>query len=159
MSKIKLGYEINSAKKIEIDPSHLIVTGLSQKAGKTTTLESLIKRSGLKAIVFRTKIGEKSFLDGTVIPPFFKEKSDWQYIEGLIEATMKEKISKLDRAVIIKLSKLTNGKSLLEFKKVVDNRLQEKISTFESMLLTNLQAYLEIVLPKLQTINFSPEGA
>lgn len=154
-SKIKLGYEINTGKKIEIAPSHLMVTGLSQKAGKTTALESFIKRSGSKAIVFRTKIGEKSFLDGTVIPPYFKEKSDWQYIESLIEATMKEKVGKLDRAIIIKLSKMTNGKSLLDFKKVVDNRLLEKIGTFESMLLTNLQAYLEIVIPKLQTINFS----
>ena len=154
-SKIKLGYEMGTGKKIEINPSHLIVTGLSQKAGKTTALESFIKRSGSKAIVFRTKIGEKSFLDGTIIPPYFKEKSDWQYIESLIEATMKEKIGKLDRSVIIKLSKMTNGKSLLDFKKVVDNRLGEKINTFESMLLTNLQAYLEIVLPKLQTIQFS----
>jgi len=154
-SKIKLGYEIGTGKEINISPSHLMVTGLSQKAGKTTALESFIKRSGSKAIVFRTKIGEKSFLDGTIIPPYFKEKSDWQYIESLIEATMKEKVGKLDRAVIIKLSKLTNGKSLLDFKKVVDNRLEEKIGTFESMLLTNLQAYLEIVLPKLQTIQFS----
>ncbi len=154
-SKIKLGYEIGTGKKIEIAPSHIMVTGLSQKAGKTTALESFIKNGNSKAVVFRTKIGEKSFLDGTIIPPYFKEKSDWQYIEGLIEATMKEKVGKLDRAIIIKLSKQTNGKSLLDFKKVVDNRLEEKISTFESMLLTNLQAYLEIVLPKLQTIEFS----
>lgn len=154
-SKIKIGYEIGTGKEISIYPSHLMVTGLSQKAGKTTALESFIKSSNSKAIVFRTKIGEKSFLDGTIIPPYFKEKSDWQYIESLIEATMKEKVGKLDRAIIIKLSKLTNGKSLLDFKKVVDDRLEEKIGTFESMLLTNLQAYLEIVLPKLQTIQFS----
>jgi len=154
-SKIKIGYEIGTGKEISISPSHLMVTGLSQKAGKTTALESFIKSSNSKAIVFRTKIGEKSFLDGTIIPPYFKEKSDWQYIESLIEATMKERVGKLDRAIIIKLSKLTNGKSLLDFKKVVDNRLEEKIGTFESMLLTNLQAYLEIVLPKLQTIQFS----
>jgi len=153
-SMIKLGYEVGTGKEINISPSHLLVTGVSQKAGKTTALESMAKQCK-KTIVFRTKIGEKSFLDGTVIPPYFKEKSDWQYIEGLIEATMKEKVGKLDRAVIIKLSKLTGGKSLLEFKKVVDNRLLEKISTFEEMLLTNLQAYLEIVIPKLQTINFS----
>lgn len=154
-SKIKIGYEIGTGKEISISPSHLMVTGLSQKAGKTTALESFIKSSNAQAIVFRTKVGEKSFLDGTIISPYFKEKSDWQYIESLIEATMKERVGKLDRAIIIKLSKLTNGKSLLDFKKVVDNRLEEKIGTFESMLLTNLQAYLEIVLPKLQTIQFS----
>lgn len=43
---IKLGYELGTGKQIDIEPSHLIVTGLSQKAGKTSTLEALIKRSG-----------------------------------------------------------------------------------------------------------------
>lgn len=154
-SKIKLGYEIGTGKKIEIDPSHLLVTGLSQKAGKTTALESFVKSSGSKAIVFRTKVGEKSFLDGTVIPPYFKEKSDWRYIVSLIEATMKERVGRMDRAIIIKLAKMTNGKSLFEFKKVVDNRLLVKKQGFENMLLTNLQAYLEIVIPILQKITFS----
>lgn len=61
--KIKLGYALEqegfrTGQEISIQPSHLLVTGLSQKAGKTTTLESLIKRSGRRAVVFRTKIGE-----------------------------------------------------------------------------------------------------
>jgi hypothetical protein len=156
MSKrIKLGYEVKTGTPIFIEPSHLIVTGLSQKAGKTTTLESMIKRSGKKAIVFRTKIGEKSFLDGTIIPPYFRDRSDWQYIESLIEATMKEKVGRLERAKIIQISKKTSGKSLLEFKKQVDQRLTEKINSFETDLLTNLQAYLEIVIPKLQSVQFT----
>ena len=154
-SKIKLGYEVGNGNEIHIEPSHLIVTGMSQKSGKTTTLESLIKRSGKKAIVFRTKIGEKSFLEGTVIPPFFREKSDWRYIESLLEATMKEKIGRLDRAKIIQLSKKCPDDSLLDFKKVVDQRLDEKITSFERDVLTNLQAYLDIVIPKLQTVQFS----
>ena len=58
--KILLGYEIGTGKQVNIIPSHLIVTGVTQQSGKTTTLESLIQRSGLKSIVFRTKIGEKS---------------------------------------------------------------------------------------------------
>lgn len=66
---IKLGYEIKTGEEVGIKPSHLIVTGLTQEAGKTTTLEALIKRSGKRAIVFKTKIGEKSFLEGTIIPP------------------------------------------------------------------------------------------
>jgi len=156
MSKrIKLGYELKTGTPIWIEPSHLIVTGLSQKAGKTTTLEAMIKRSGQKAIVFRTKIGEKSFLDGTVIPPFFRDRSDWQYIKALIEATMREKVGRMEQAKIIQISKKTNGKSLLDFKKQVDQRLNEKINSFETDLLTNLQAYLDIVIPKLQTVQFS----
>jgi len=157
-NKILLGFEIETGEKIEINPSHLIVTGLTQKAGKTTTLESLIKRSGRRAIVFRTKIGEKSFLQGTIIPPFFKDRSDWQFIQGLVEATMREKLKGWDRATIIRLSKETGGNSLLDFKKKCDEKLlNPKLRGFERDILTNLQAYLEIVLPKLQSINFSNE--
>ncbi len=156
MKNIKLGYEVGTGKEVGIKQSHLIVTGLTQEAGKTTTLESLIKRSGKRAIVFRTKIGEKSFLEGTKIPPYFKDRSDWQFIQGLVEATIKEKLRSFERAKIIQIAKQTGGKSLLEFKKKVDERLEhEKINAFERDILTNLQAYLEIVLPKLQSINFS----
>lgn len=154
---IKLGYKIGTDKKVEIKPSHLIVTGLTQEAGKTTTLEALIKRSKKRAIVFRTKIGEKSFLQGTKIPPYFKDRSDWQFVQGLVEATIKEKLRSFERAKIIQICKQTGGNSLLEFKKRVDERIEEKISGFEKDILTNLQAYLEIVLPKLQSISFSNE--
>lgn len=154
--KIKLGYELETGKVVDISPAHMIVTGLTQQAGKTTTLESLIKRSGRRAIVFRTKVGEKSFLSGTIIPPYFKDRSDWQFIQGLVEATMREKLKGWDRATIIRLSKQTGGKSLLDFKKKVDEQMANpKLRGFERDILTNLQAYLEIVLPKLQSINFS----
>lgn len=153
--KIKLGYEVGSGREVYIKSNHYIVTGLTQEAGKTTTLESLIQRSGLRAIVFRTKIGEKSFLQGTKIPPYFKDESDWQFIQGLVEATIKEKLRTFERAKIIQICKKTSGKSLLEFKKKVDERMEEKINSFEMDILTNLQAYLEIVLPKLQSISFS----
>ena len=53
---IKLGYEVKTGKEVGIKPSHLIVTGITQLSGKTTTLEALIKRSGLKAVIFKTKI-------------------------------------------------------------------------------------------------------
>mgnify|MGYP001569158157 CR=1 FL=1 len=33
--KIKLGYEIKTGNQVDIEISHLIVTGLTQKAGKT----------------------------------------------------------------------------------------------------------------------------
>ena len=154
---IKLGYEIKTGKEVEIKESHLIVTGLTQEAGKTTTLEALIKRSKKRAIVFRTKIGEKSFIEGTKIPPYFKDRSDWQFIQGLVEATIKERLRSFERAKIIQICKKTSGDSILEFKKEVDKRLGEKINSFELDILTNLQAYLEIVIPKLQSINFSNE--
>src|SRR3990167_367391 len=118
--KIKLGYEVETGDEVSIEPSHLIVTGLTQKAGKTTTLESLVSRSKRRAIVFRTKIGEKSFLHGTIIPPYFKDRSDWQFIQSLIEATIKERLRTFERAKIIQICKQTGGNSLLDFKKKVD---------------------------------------
>ena len=92
IEKIKLGYEIESGEEVSISPSHLIVTGITQLSGKTTTLEALIKRSGLKAIVFKTKVGEKSFTQGTEVPPFFKDRSDYEFVKSLIEAYAKEKL-------------------------------------------------------------------
>ena len=152
---IKLGYEVGTGEEVFVKNSHVIVTGLTQEAGKTTTLEAMIKRSKAKAIVFKTKVGEKSFLSGTMIPPYFKDQSDWQFIQGLIEATIKEKVGSSVRSKIIQLSKQTDGSSLLGFKKRVDERLLEKIGVSEKDILYNLQAYLELVLPKLQSINFS----
>jgi esterase/lipase len=154
--KIKLGYEVGTGKEVFIDPAHLIVTGVTQEAGKTTTLETLIKNSKSKAIVFRTKIGEKSFLHGTIIPPFFVDRSDWQFVQGLVESTIKEKLNSFDRSRIINICKKTGGNSLIKFKQKVDeNLLKSKEGGIEHSMLTNLQAYLEIVLPKLQSITFS----
>ncbi len=156
MKNIKLGYEIGTGEEMFIEPSHLIVTGLTQQSGKTTTLEALIHRSKKRAIVFKTKIGEKSFLQGTIIPPYFVDRSDWQFIQGLVEATIKEKLRTFERAKIIQICKKTGGNSLIDFKKKVDERLLEKkVNAFEIDILTNLQAYLEIILPKLQSIRFS----
>ena len=142
---IKLGYEVDTGKEVFVKNSHVIVTGLTQEAGKTTTLEAMIKQSNAKAIVFKTKVGEKSFLSGTIIPPYFKEQSDWQFIQGLIEATIKEKVGTSARSKIIQLSKQTDGNSLIGFKKKVDERLLEKIGVSEKDILINLQAYLELV--------------
>ncbi len=76
MKAIHLGFEVGSGNPVQIQPSHIIVTGLTQQSGKTTTLEALITRSGLRAIVFRTKPGEKGFNAGSLAAPYFKEHAD-----------------------------------------------------------------------------------
>jgi len=153
MNEIKLGYEDGSGVVVVVKPSHLIATGISQLSGKTTTLEALIKRSGLKAIVFKTKVGEKGFNEGTVIPPYFKERSDWQYVATLLEATLREKL-KFERAWIIKVCK--NTESLLEVKANIDKQLAEaKLNQLSRNIYTTLQAYFELILPQLQFAKFS----
>jgi len=74
MKRVLLGYEVGTGESVEITPTHLIVTGITQESGKTTTLQALIKRGGFKAVIFRTKIGEKGITEGTLIPPYFKER-------------------------------------------------------------------------------------
>src|SRR3990167_4511725 len=119
---IKLGYEVKTGKIVEIKNSHLIVTGITQLSGKTTTLEALIKRSKLRAIVFKTKVGEKSFTEGTEIPPFFRDRSDYEFVKSLIEAYAKEKLM-IEKGTLMELCK--GSASLIDIKKRVDDKRAE----------------------------------
>ncbi len=146
--EIKLGYEIRTGKEVLIRPAHLVVTGITQESGKTTTLQALIKRGKFRAIIFKTKIGEKGITEGTIIPPYYKDEFDWEYAAELLESSRKEKL-KFERSWIIKYSK--TAKNLLEFKANIDNALaKEKIRELEKSVLITLQAYLEKILPELQ---------
>ena len=151
--KILLGYEVPMGNPVYVKKSHLIATGITQLSGKTTTEEGLISRSGCKAIVFKTKIGETGFTRGTIIPPYFKEKSDWQYVSSLLEATLKEKL-KFERAWIINVCK--NADSLLQVKVNIEKRLAEgKLNQLSQNVYTTLLAYFELILPQLTYANFS----
>lgn len=150
---IKLGYEINTGKEVGIKPSHLIVTGITQLSGKTTTLEALIKRSGLKAVIFKTKIGEKSFTEGIEIAPFFRDRSDYEFVKSLIEAYAKEKLF-LEKGTLMRLCK--GSVSLIEIKKRVDEELASgKLRGLKEEIHTRLQHYLENLIPQIQYANLS----
>lgn len=152
MKNIKLGYEIGTADIIEIKPSHLIVTGVTQLSGKTTTLEALIKRSGLKTVVFKTKIGEKSFTEGTEVPPFFRDRSDYEFVKSLIEAYAKEKLF-LEKGALMQLCK--GSSSLLDIKQRVDEKLAEGLRGLKEEIYIRLQHYLENLIPQIQYANLS----
>ena len=47
-SKILLGFEVSSGKPVYIPLHHMVITGMTQLSGKTTTIEALIHRSGLR---------------------------------------------------------------------------------------------------------------
>lgn len=156
---IFLGYEVKTGKKVEIPLAHLIVTGITNLSGKTTCIEALIKRSGLKAIIFKTKVGEAGINEGTIIPPYFKENSNWQYVQSLLEATLKERM-KFERSWIIDACR--NANSLLEVKANIDRFLADgkdargrTLNALSRSIYTTLQAYFELILPQLQYSNFS----
>lgn len=153
MKPIHLGFEIDSGRPIEISPAHLIVTGITQRSGKTTTLEALIKRSGLKAIVFRTKPGEKSFSEGTTVSPFFRDRSDYEFVKSLIEAYSKEKLF-LEKGTLMQLCK--GSKDLPEIKRRVDDELATgKLRGIKEEIYTRLQHYMGNLIPQIQYANFT----
>lgn len=151
--KVKIGYEIGTGEEVHIEPAHLVVTGITQQSGKTTLLNALIKRGKFKAVVFKTKIGEKGITEGRIIPPYYKDEFDWEYASEILEASRKEKL-KFERSWIIKYAKKANN--LTEFKANIDKALaddtsgEKRLRGLEQSVLITLQAYLEKILPELQ---------
>lgn len=157
-----LGFEIGTGKPVYISLTHLIVTGITQESGKTTTLEALIKRSGMRAVVFRTKIGERGFSEGTMIPPYFKERFDWEYVLDLLQSLRKEKL-KFETGWIVKLCKkadsllsLSNNiKLILSNEEKAKELFGRKLNILDQNVITTLDAYLDKILPELQVSRFS----
>lgn len=88
--KVKIGYEIKTGKEIDIPMAHTVITGLTQESGKTTCIMGLVKRSGLKALIIKTKIGEKAVTEGSILPPFYKEDFDKGINEMIKNGLMKK---------------------------------------------------------------------
>jgi len=142
---VHLGYELGSGKPVAIPLKHMVVTGQTQEAGKTTTLEALIHRSNLRAVTFVTKRGEGAFGGGRRLQPFFRERADWVFVSSLIDATLGEK-NKLLRAWLMKVCRGT--KTLAEVQRNVI-AAKEKARGFAESIYTEIEGYLELVVPQL----------
>lgn len=148
---VHLGFEVGSGKPVEIPLRHMVVTGQTQEAGKTTTLEALIHRAGLPAVAFVTKRGEQSFAGARRIQPYFRERADWQFVASVLEATMRERL-KFERAWIIRASK--GAKTLADVQRNV-RALMEKAKGLSADVYMTLDSYLEIVVPRVAGVRFA----
>lgn len=146
-NRVPLGFEIPTGEPVDLPIKHMVVVGATQEAGKTTCLEGLASRlpPGFKVAAFITKRGEGSFRDGTPLPPYYKERSDWRFVQSLLEAAVQTKL-KFETAWIIKSSRGT--KTLQEVKTNIDKALETAKGLSESVY-TTLGAYLDIVLPQI----------
>lgn len=129
----------------------MVVTGQTQEAGKTTTLEALIARADLPAVAFVTKRGERSFDAGRRIQPYFRERADWQFVASVLEATMRERL-KFERAWIMRASK--GARTLAD----VHNNVKKQLLTAKGLsgdVYLTLDAYLEIVVPRIAQVRFA----
>lgn len=150
--EVHLGFEVGTGEPVALPLKHMVVTGQTQEAGKTTTLEALIARSGVQAVVFVTKRGEGSFTDARVIPPYFREKADWQFVASILEASRGEKL-KFERAWIIRASK--GARTLADVQRNVREALEKAKGLSADVYLT-LDAYLEAVVPQIDRVRWAP---
>jgi hypothetical protein len=149
---IHLGYSIPGGEGVAIPLRHTVVTGQSQEAGKTTALEALIHRSGLRAITFITKRGEGAFAEGARVEPYFRERADWQFVSAVLEAQMRERM-KFERAWIMKASK--GARTLADVQRNV-RELAKTAKGLNADMYLQLDAYLDIVVPEISAHVFAP---
>ena len=143
---VALGYEVGTGTPVAIPIGHMCVTGQTQMAGKTTALEALVERSGLRAVTFITKRGEGSFSGGRRIPPFFRERADWVFVASLIDATLGEK-NKFLRSFLMKVCR--NTSTLAEVHRNVKAAQASAKRGFDESIYTEIDGYLDLVVPQL----------
>ena len=155
-TKLLIGYEVGTRNPVDVNLAHLFISGLTQQSGKTTSLEGFINRiHGFKILVFRTGRGEITFDGAHPTDPFFRERTDWQFVEGLISAHLLEK-AKTYRADIIRAS--TGAQSLQDFWDNIQETLNKtKVGTWTNKVCTELDQYLSEIVPELKTLNFSSD--
>ena len=151
MTTIPLGFEMHAGGPVAVPLKHLAITGQTQEAGKTTALEALITRAGVRAVTFVTKRGEGAFANARRIDPYFREQADWQFVASILEASRGEKL-KFERAWIIRASR--GARTLADVHRNV-KRAQEKATGLSADVYLTLDAYLEIVVPQIARVNWA----
>jgi hypothetical protein len=145
---IHLGYEVGTGEPVAIPLRNLAVTGQTQESGKTSSLEALCTRSGSSALVFITKRGERCFQDGHRVTPYFRDRADWQFVDQLLEAQLREK-NKFLRPWIIRICRTT--RTLADVHREVRKAL-EKAKGVNEGVYTQLDAYLDLIVPEISRV-------
>jgi hypothetical protein len=159
---IHLGFEVGSGRPVAIPIGHLAITGQTQAAGKTTTLEALISRAHSDAIAFLTKRGEGSFRVGYYLKPYFSHRTDWPFIKSLLEARAGEKL-KFELAQIINLCQDHQGpegswdapRTLADVLANAELALKSKVRGFVRNVYVVLTEYLREVVPGIEAMPYT----
>ncbi len=153
--EILLGFSVPDGEPVNIRLHHLAIFGMTRLSGKTTALEALISRSGLKAIAFITKRGEAGFGRYRSVPPYYKPKSDWQFVEGLVNVALGERV-KYEPGMRYGIMKVcAKNRNLKEVQETAKRMAAESKREFMRSVYEKLAAYLEIVVPELDKWLFS----
>jgi hypothetical protein len=148
-TQIPLGFEIGTGEPVAIPLGHMAVTGQTQLSGKTTALEALVTRSRLRAVAFITKRGESSFTAGRRVEPFFQERTDWQFIESILESTMKQSMS-FKQPWIVRVCEGT--RTLADVQARASDLLEKSRPGMNQDMYLLLNEYLKIVVPLVERL-------
>lgn len=153
--KILVGFEVGSGDRVEMGLHHLAIFGMTRLSGKTTALEAFVTRSGLRAIAFRTKRGETGFVEFNKIPPFYRPRADWVYVESLVNVALGEKVKYEPgmRGAIMRVSK--GSRDLRDVQRRCDEELSGVKREFMRDVYTKLGEYLKLVVPEIERHVFS----
>lgn len=147
MKTIPLGFEMGTGAPVAVPVAHMVVTGQTQKAGKTTALEALISRSELTAVAFVTKRGESGFSSGHRLPPCFEERADWAFVESILESVMSQRM-KFERAWVVRACK--GAKTLAEVQANVVGLMESSKRGMDKDIYLLLNEYLNRVVPLIR---------
>jgi len=149
---ILLGYEVGTGTAVAIPVRHMCVTGQTQEAGKTTTLEALIARSQLRALTFVTKRGEGAFVNGRPTAPYFREQADWRFVSSMLEAFLGERL-KFERSWIMRATK--GARTLADVQRNI-GRLRDKAKGLNADVFMVLGEYLDELVPAIAAVTWAP---
>jgi hypothetical protein len=154
VDKILLGYEMETGVAVEAKLHHLFISGVTQHSGKTTGLEAFIERAHLPALIFRTGRGELGFERAHRVLPYFRERTDWRFLEGLLSVHLREK-TKIYRSNLMTVSRGANDLQ------TVWNRIRQKLTGrrkargWDLKMFTELDQYFSEFMPSLGQVKFA----
>src|SRR5579862_3729895 len=154
---VLLGFSVGPAEPVDIPIRNTVITGQTQESGKTTTLEAMVVRAGeqhaIKSLAFLTKRGERNFESGSPVEPYFRERADWEFVAGILEAERREKL-KFERSWIMRACR--GARTLADVRKNVTKGMEESKRGMDRDVYLMLDAYLENVVPALERFRWAP---
>jgi len=148
----RVGFRVPDGVEVLVEPQHLAIFGLTQKSGKTTSLQAFARRVGQTTLVFRTKRGDIGFHDARRLEPFFRERVDWRFIEGLVSAQLQEK-ARFYRGDIILACR--GARTVAEVHTNIRGRLEKARNPWTQKVLVELNEYLDEVEESLRDHRFA----
>jgi len=152
MTQLYLGFEKGGPLTPVLEPlAHLAVFGQTRRAGKTTSLRTIITRAAEEGqadvVVFRTGTGEIEFPGAHRSTPFFREAVDWRGVEAMLWSFLGEK-PKVYRTLVMKA--VRGARTLEDVHRNVVAAAKKEHSAWARDMAYQLDQYFQEILPWLR---------